>query len=310
MNAKKSNVMVVGKRRVLHLLAHAPRLFSALLWVYAKVRTLFPVRPIPARDRVRWSLNAEQQEEFALPVTKLKKPHGITWVGRLHNSAEFLEIVVLSWLPVVDELLLIDNCSTDATAQIAQDLVARYPEKIRYLSYPFQIAKPYSTEHTQTPPNSVHSLVYYYERCFAQATYTIVTKFDDDNLLIHTWIDPLVLRKKVLSLSPTTYLCFGGYNIAPLPQWGYGLLPVTQRYSGLIGDIGFYWQTAERFFWKDSLYEKLNTDWLQRAWCGVIYLHVKYCKQEMVLPVDPQPIRYDEKITRVVDALHEQGLFL
>ena len=218
------------KRYLLHLIASSKRSMNSFLWLFSRGGHLVAFfsrrRPLPTTE------NAEKLLQFSLHTPPLTKKIGITGVARLHNSAPFLELVIMSWIEVFDEILLIDNASTDTTLQICQHLRDRYPQKIRVLSYPFPLAPAHSEDHIATDPTSVHSLVYFYRRCFDQASYQLVSKIDDDNLLIHTRADPLQLRHQVLSLSPQTYLTYSGYNISyDTSTDRYMLLDIPHRYS-------------------------------------------------------------------------------
>lgn len=264
----------VCKRYFLHVLAQRPNTFTVLLQLLYAVQTLF------TKKNKNWCIlttNKEWNKEYRLSTSYTKK-HWISWIARLHNSAAFLRPVIESWIDVFDEIILIDNCSTDETPRICQQLVEQYPDKLRYISYPFSVAKPYSQEHGRTASDSLHSLVYYYNRCFSQAQYDIVCKIDDDNLLVPELFDANRMRTAVLTMQKNEYYCFWWYNVIK-KQWRYHLLPIESRYSGLIGDIWFYYHTQERYFFKDKQYEKLNKKWLKMKWFWVVYIHLKYLKQ-------------------------------
>lgn len=283
------------KRYCLHLFANRPLLFTWLLKVWYLLQQLCINKPTQSIQTC--FLNKECNHDFVISRTH-KQKHWISWIARLHNSEEFLSLVITSWIDVFDEIILIDNYSTDNTANICQSLVKKFPWKITFLQYPFVVAKPYSLDHTNTAPDSLHSLVYYYNRCFSQARYTIVCKIDDDNVLIPEWCDPHQLRTKVLHMKQNDYYCFWWYNVLE-KQWKYHVLPINQRYSWLIGDIGFYYNTDERCFYKDEHYEKLNKSWLKMTWLWMVYIHAKYLKKWAELP-ESWKTTYDKKIAMIM----------
>lgn len=283
------------KRYCLHILAQQPVLFTRILWFW------FLLQQVRSKNNKKLiqpcCLNKEWKHDFAI-VWNTKKKHWISWIARLHNSESFLSRVIISWLDVFDEIVLIDNHSTDNTARICETLVQQYPWKILFLQYPFAVAKPYSVDHINTDPDSLHSLVYFYNRCFSQATYAIVCKIDDDNILIPELCDPHRLRATVLQMKKNDYYCFWWYNVVQ-QQGTYNLLPIQHRYSWLIGDIWFYYNTEERYFFKDTYYEKLNKQWLKMTWLWMVYIHAKYLKRWAEVP-ESWKTTYDKKIARIM----------
>ena len=88
-----------------------------------------------------------------------------------------------SYLPFLDELILVDNMSTDNTKQICDKLQKKYPNKVKVFQYLYEVTPP-SFSNTKIPTNSVHSLAYYYNWCFSKTSYSHVMKVDDDIILI------------------------------------------------------------------------------------------------------------------------------
>lgn len=63
------------------------------------------------------------------------RKEGISAFARLKNAEEFLEKVVESYMDFYDEIVLVDNNSTDATPRICEQLAKKYPEKIKFFRY-------------------------------------------------------------------------------------------------------------------------------------------------------------------------------
>lgn len=63
------------------------------------------------------------------------RKEGISAFARLKNAEEFLEKVVESYMDFYDEIVLVDNNSTDATPIICEQLAKKYPEKIKFFRY-------------------------------------------------------------------------------------------------------------------------------------------------------------------------------
>jgi len=80
--------------------------------------------------------------------------------------------------------VLIDNGSTDGTPEIARRVAEECgaAERIEVHSYPFSVAR-CGEEHLETPPESVHSLVYFYNWSFSHVRTGYALKWDADMVL-------------------------------------------------------------------------------------------------------------------------------
>ena len=139
----------------------------------------------------------------------------ITWIARLKNSADFLELCVESFLPYLDEIILSAEQSTDDTNIICQRLANKYPDKIKYYLYDHKVIfRDYDWELPPTS-DSVHSFAYYTNRSFSKATYQYVMRLDDDLLPFpDVWEK---MRAYILDKNPQEYLLYSWINI--LKQW-------------------------------------------------------------------------------------------
>jgi len=50
--------------------------------------------------------------------------------------------VIESYLSFVDEIILVDNLSTDKTKEICLKLQKKYPDKIKFYTYPYEVVPP------------------------------------------------------------------------------------------------------------------------------------------------------------------------
>ncbi len=134
---------------------------------------------------------------------------------RVKNEEEFLYAAVHSIIDLVEEVVLIDNLSTDATPQIIEELAATYPDKVRTFSYPYEILRvgkenwDYSTNpETQDSP---HLSATYYSWCLERCTRSYVLKWDADMIALDTFVRAFQAwqeeKKPVLS--------FFGRNVHP-----------------------------------------------------------------------------------------------
>ncbi|HEX5467585.1 MAG TPA: sulfotransferase family 2 domain-containing protein [Gaiellaceae bacterium] len=109
---------------------------------------------------------------------------GFTAVIRAKNEAEALPWVLPPLFRAVDQVVLVDNDSTDGTADVARSLAAEAGAhaRLHVHSYPFSVAR-CGEEHLATPADSVHSLVYFYNWSFSHVRTSYVLKWDADMVL-------------------------------------------------------------------------------------------------------------------------------
>lgn len=109
---------------------------------------------------------------------------GATAVLRVKNEARSLPYVLPPLLEAVDHVLVVDNNSTDGTADVARSTAARVglPERLTVEHYPFDVARA-GAEHLAVPEHSVHSLAYFYNWCFARVRTRYSWKWDGDMVL-------------------------------------------------------------------------------------------------------------------------------
>ncbi len=127
-------------------------------------------------------VNLEGLTEFAV---KWRDPEDgmLGAVLRVKNEAQSLPWVLPGILRVADRVILIDNGSTDGTPEIAQRVADEQgAEHFEFLEYPFQVSR-CGPEHLATPPESVHSLTYFYNWAFSQAATKYWWKWDGDMVL-------------------------------------------------------------------------------------------------------------------------------
>jgi cellulose synthase/poly-beta-1,6-N-acetylglucosamine synthase-like glycosyltransferase len=159
--------------------------------------------------------NIEGITEMNIPYSRFteKKPLGISGVARLKNADDFLEKVVEGHLVLCDEIILVDNMSEDKTKEICLNLQRKYPNKIKFFEYQYEVFPPIYNDNAkmQAEENSIHSLAYYYNWSFSKATYKYVMKLDDDNLLVEERAKEL--RNFVLTKQPQKYITYRGVNI-------------------------------------------------------------------------------------------------
>src|SRR5208282_2632090 len=92
--------------------------------------------------RVRSFLGSRIVRPLAItPLASGFRRKRISAMMRVKNEEAFLRASAESILPLVDEIVIIDNDSTDATPRIARDLARSHPGKIRVCHYPHAVAR-------------------------------------------------------------------------------------------------------------------------------------------------------------------------
>jgi hypothetical protein len=109
---------------------------------------------------------------------------GFTAVVRVRDEAANLAWVLPPLLAAVERVVLLDNGSSDGSAEVARRVAceAGAEERIEVRDYPFAVAR-CGEEHLGTPPDSVHSLTYFYNWSFAHVRTAYALKWDGDMVL-------------------------------------------------------------------------------------------------------------------------------
>lgn len=204
-----------------------------------------------------------------------RKP-GISAFMRVRNGADFLAQTVCTHIAHYDEIIIVFNQCTDDTEIIVQQLVDRYPEKVRafhYIDRVLPLGHPTYADLADDAPNTMAN---YSNFALAQTRYTVATKLDDDHVCLPSNLVPLLetirLRDFRLGLE---MMCFSGLN---LYDDGHGLgVLAHDPYSGS-GDIG-YFEVSEKTYFRNSVkHEVFQKKHLRRHYVGLTYLHCKYLK--------------------------------
>ena len=127
-------------------------------------------------------VNLEDRTDFAV---KWREPTDgmLGAVLRVKNEAESLPWALPGILRVADRVIVVDNGSTDGTQEIARRVAEEHgAEHFELIEYPFDVSR-CGPEHLATPPESVHSLTYFYNWAFSKAATRYWWKWDGDMVL-------------------------------------------------------------------------------------------------------------------------------
>jgi Sulfotransferase family len=130
--------------------------------------------------------NLENHTDFnvAWSWSQAKTTPGFTAVVRAKNEADTLPWALPPLFRAVERVVLVDNGSTDATPDVARRVAEERgaADRLEVHSYPFSVAR-CGEEHLGTPPESVHSLVYFYNWSFSHVRTGYALKWDADMVL-------------------------------------------------------------------------------------------------------------------------------
>ena len=132
--------------------------------------------------------NRECLRNFNFRLTTNAKREGVSAMVRVRDEESKIYYALKSIYDIFDEIVLVDNASTDRTLNIARKFKAEedQADKIKLYSYPFKLAR-CGDEHHDTPEDSIYSIAYYTNWALSQCSRRYICKWDGD----------MVLRKEV-----------------------------------------------------------------------------------------------------------------
>ncbi len=235
-----------------------------------------------ARKMVRVGL----QPALALVAPRRKR---ISAMVRIYNEEEWLYQSIHSIADSVDQIVLIDNLSDDATPEIITNLERELPGKIKSLKYPFRIARvgAEQQELLRSTTRSPRFLSTYYNWCMNHCDYEYILKWDGDMVALSCMSQALYRFRT----TPKYILTFGGINVHPFED-------VSIEDGTIVPKAAPYWDGVtkqyidnevrvfpKRFahYYNDWVWEGLGTPYDQKRfvlpWPNKTYLHLPLRKR-------------------------------
>jgi glycosyltransferase involved in cell wall biosynthesis len=209
-----------------------------------------------------------------------RPPKRISALMRVKNEMQFLEQSIRSIMHLVDEVVIVDNCSTDGSEHIIADFSNRYPEKVRSFSYPHQIAR-YGEEMLQLGKSkagrqSPSFLPNYYNWSTALCAGPYVLKWDGDTIAT----DALAGVLERFRRSKTQILSHTGINLHPDRTCTIAGRPLEDMEPRLFfrpfSKYNHYKEYCETFwspyFWWYTSFAEIEAE--------PLYFHMKFCKKD------------------------------
>jgi glycosyltransferase involved in cell wall biosynthesis len=166
--------------------------------------------------RLRKVLGARIAKPFVIaPLAAGFRRKRISAMMRVKNEEAFLRASVESIVPLVEEIVIVDNGSSDATPRIARELALAWPDKVRVHNYPHEIAKVGADNQAlaATPEGrqSPRLLANYYNWCLRLCRMNFVLKWDGDMIATRAF------GKHVMAFKASSYVSMGvfGANLHP-----------------------------------------------------------------------------------------------
>jgi glycosyltransferase involved in cell wall biosynthesis len=243
--------------------------------------------------------------EVAAVLARVRRKR-ISAMVRVHNEAELLSAVVRSIAALVDEVVIVDNGSTDGTAEVIRALACDLPD-VRSYFYPHQVARA-GIEHRDAVRAGADSpcrrLSEYSNWALARCRYPFVLKWDGDMIAgaelgsaLEAWHSGryLAMRFKGLNAHPDRVHLLGarsrdravvGRPLAGdfVPWWALQMTycdPETRVFPRALARFD-----DSRYWWCESLRSFFNGppagnsfDRFKLEVADPLYLHVKYWKR-------------------------------
>jgi hypothetical protein len=269
--------------------------------------------PRPARRR------RAPLRRAVLELAQRLQPRRISAMVRVKNEEQFLAAAVCSIAASVDQIVLIDNASTDATPAVIAALCAESPRLIAVHSYPLEIARVGGETWrllTASDGASPHLSGVYYNWCLRRCRHPYVLKWDGDMIATPAFHRAIAGWKRARA----SILMMQGANVHPDRRHlaasrssDRGALLAQQqcpRMPGWVRSMTFDYleprlfpRWRARYAHADGFTQSLVSPFLDPRFSTALrqevaepaYLHLKFCKR------DPYS-NYSEDLARVIAA--------
>lgn len=221
-------------------------------------------------------------------IIRLAQPRGprrISAMMRVRNEAEFVGAALDSIVEHVDQVVIIDNLSTDSTPDAIRTFATAHGGKVKAQTYPHEIARPGSESvKLSNNPRAKHSpslLANYYQWCLELCDLPYVLKWDGDMVATDEFGSAVreFRRRKEQSL------WFFGINVYPDMKHAIADSNSTARIRPRSIAPNEPRVFPKRFAWFSNaagIYETLVSPYTHDTygfhWSAPVYLHLPLCK--------------------------------
>jgi glycosyltransferase involved in cell wall biosynthesis len=149
-----------------------------------------------------------------LSCSKIKLDKGISLIIRAKNEQKTLRYCIESVVDLVDEIILVDNNSTDLTLNIMKEYESKF-KKIKVYQYKIENLK-IGNEHSKVYKNknkNKKTIATFYNWCLSKATKYNVIKWDADFICIKNNFNELVNMFDLKNREDKFAIWFTGYTL-------------------------------------------------------------------------------------------------
>ncbi len=204
--------------------------------------------------------NLEKDDRYDFYRSNFNKKKGVSAMLRIKNEEKNIRKVILSIADVFEEIIVVDNGSTDKTIEIIKEISSFnsfIEKKIKIYDYPFNVSR-CGVENLNTDKNSLHSLAYFYNYALSKCNCEYVMKWDGDMILpkemineMNNFLNNIINSSRHLLGIPKGITIFKAHN---------GVLYYKKdQYEA---EIRIFKNITQNYFEKDILWERFqsNTD--------------------------------------------------
>ncbi len=170
---------------------YSPRLLRA--WRFADATSGHPA-PVPSE----------------LPDDALRD--GLAAIIRAKNEAANVEACLRGICPLVDEVIFVDNASTDGTFTIAKKLQREF-FNLKVYSYPFDVPRAGAEHAAEVAAGGTNTLGHFYNWCLSKCTCRNFMKWDADYLVIPENFREMLVRWDLRTRGDNVCVWFSGLEV-------------------------------------------------------------------------------------------------
>lgn len=259
-------------------------------------RTAEPPNPSPLATRFRL--------ELAARVHRALRGTAISAMVRVRNEEEFLRPAIESIAELVDEIVLVDNLSTDATPAIIADLARAYRGKVVSASYSYPVRRVGHETAELAGSHGAHASPHlsanFYNWCLQRCSRPFVLKWDGDMIALPGFARSLaswrrsrrpVLMLQGMNVHPDRRHLLAArcddrhaierhHGIARLPRWT-SILTTDIPEPRLFPRLGAAYDSAAGYTQSNAspFVDSRFAESFRLVAAAPVFLHMKFCKR-------------------------------